>query len=125
MVFYKCIKCGKVVEEIINQNTRMTCCGQGLLELKANEVDASEEKHIPVLTINNNVVAVTIGSDLHPMEDNHYIVFICLETNEGIYNRILKPGDTPFAEFTLKVNESIINTYAYCNIHGLWKREGK
>ncbi len=124
MTFYKCIKCGKVLEEIISKVNTTTCCGQSMFELKPNVEDASVEKHVPVIAINNNIIAVSVGETLHPMDEDHYIAFICVETTEGIYKKMLKPGSTPFAEFPLKIGEEVINVYAYCNVHGLWKKDG-
>ena len=54
-------------------------------------VDASLEKHIPVIEQNGKEVVVKVGSVTHPMEEVHYIEWIILETNKGVHRRNLKP----------------------------------
>ena len=50
-----------------------------LEELKIRSIDASVEKHVPQVVIDDNKVIVTVGSVEHPMVDNHYIEFIKLK----------------------------------------------
>lgn len=92
---------------------------KGMKEIFPNSTEASNEKHIPVLNIKGNMVDVTVGSVIHPMEEKHYIEFIVLETNKGVYQQFLKPNDEPKAHFEIQ-NEDVIAVYEYCNIHGLW-----
>ena len=47
-----------------------------LEEVKIRSVDASVEKHVPQVVIDDNKVIVTVGSVEHPMVDNHYIELI-------------------------------------------------
>ena len=92
-------------------------------ELVANTVDAAQEKHVPVITVGGEKVAVKVGSVEHPSLPAHYIEFILLETNFGIHTKWLKPGDVPSATFKLVEGERLISAYEYCNLHGLWKAE--
>ena len=94
----------------------------GMMEIVPNTVEASKEKHIPVVNINENTVEVTIGSVIHPMEEKHYIEFIVLETNKGVYQQFLMPNAEPKAHFEIQ-NENVIVVYEYCNIHGLWAKK--
>ena len=55
------------------------------------------------------------------MTEEHYISHIIMETNEGYYVRLLKPGVDPKIIFKLNDNEKVENVYAYCNLHGLWR----
>ena len=57
------------------------------------------------------------------MTEEHYIEWIALSSNEGVQIKWLKPGEAPIAEFKLTDPESIVEVYAYCNLHGLWKKE--
>jgi len=82
-------------------------------ELTANTVDAAQEKHVPVITINGDKVHVAVGSVEHPSLPAHYIEFILLETTTGIHTKWLKLGDKPDAEFTLVEGESVIAAYEY------------
>jgi superoxide reductase len=116
-----CKHCGKIVELLPESHCCPTiCCGEPMIELKANSTEAATEKHIPVVTVNGNDVKVVVGSVLHPMLPEHYIMYIYLLTNKHTYRADLKPGDAPAAEFRLLDGEKVEKAYAYCNIHGLW-----
>ena len=54
-------------------------------ELKAGVTDAAVEKHVPVYTVDKQHVHVVVGETKHPMLDNHFIEWITLNTNQGIY----------------------------------------
>ena len=92
-------------------------------ELTANTVDASQEKHVPVITVNNDEVHVAVGSVEHPSLPAHYIEFIVLLTTSGIQMKWLKPGDKPEASFILTPGDKPISAFEYCNLHGLWKAD--
>ncbi len=92
------------------------------IELTPNTSDASKEKHIPDIKINDDILTVTIGSITHPMDENHYISFIYLETENGGQIKYLKPNDKPEVIFCIK-NEKPITVYEYCTLHGLWKTD--
>ena len=91
-------------------------------ELKPGVVEASHEKHIPEVKLEGNEVVVTVGSVIHPMAEEHSILWICLETDKGVYRKYLEVGKAPVAVFSL-VDEKPVAVYAYCNLHGLWKKE--
>jgi superoxide reductase len=88
--------------------------------LKPNTVDASHEKHVPVVEVDGNTVTVKIGVADHPMIPEHYIQWVYLETENGGQRKALKPGDKPMASFALTEGEKAVAAYAYCNLHGLW-----
>ncbi|MBQ3306734.1 MAG: desulfoferrodoxin Dfx [Bacilli bacterium] len=121
MKIYKCKKCGNLVLTLNDKNS-ITCCGEEMKELVANTEDAASEKHVPVVSINNNEVTVKCGEMPHPMEEKHYIEFICIETTKGIQIHYLKPNNQPETSFTLIEGEELLSAYAYCNLHGLWKK---
>lgn len=122
MKFYKCGKCQSVAMEVIAGEQ---ACEKTFQELKANSVDASGEKHVPVAKVQGEKVTVTVGSLEHPMLEEHYIMWIYLETQNGGIFRKLKPGEKPEAEFLLQPGEKPVAAYEYCNLHGLWKTEIK
>ena len=90
-------------------------------ELIANTVDAAQENHVPVITVDGETVKVAVGSVEHPSLPAHYIEFIVLVTETGMQMRWLKPGDKPEAIF--KVTDKPVAAFEYCNLHGLWKAE--
>lgn len=120
--FYKCEHCGNVVVKLIDKDVPVLCCGEIMKEIVANSKEAATEKHLPVVKVENNIVEVKVGEVSHPMEENHYINFIAVETDKG-YNLVsLYPGNEPIAK--VYVGEEIVKTvYEYCNLHGLWKTE--
>lgn len=118
--FYVCEHCGNVVEMLYPSGVSVVCCGEPMTELVANTVDAAHEKHVPVVTVEGYTVTVRVGEVDHPMVPEHYIVFIALETDQGIYRKALKPGDEPVASFCI-AGETFVAAYEYCNLHGLWK----
>jgi superoxide reductase len=91
-------------------------------ELVPNTTDAAQEKHIPVVVKNGNKVTVTVGAVEHPMTAEHYIQWICLHTKQGNQRKELKPGDKPVCEFYLGEGDEVEAAYAFCNLHGLWKK---
>ncbi len=46
---YKCEVCGNIVEVLYAGGGQLVCCGQPMTLLEANTVDASLEKHVPVI----------------------------------------------------------------------------
>ena len=90
-------------------------------ELTANTTDGAHEKHVPVISVDGDTVAVKVGSVEHPSLPAHYIEWILLETEMGFQIHYLKPGMKPEAVF--RVNEKAVAAYEYCNLHGLWKAE--
>ena len=119
MVFKKCLKCGalvKVIKDCTCDNCGIRCCDEEMKELKANSVDAVFEKHVPVYEVKDNNLVVTVN---HVMEEDHYIEWIIVKTEDGHVCKKFKPGDTP----TVTVPYTKATLYAYCNKHGLWKTE--
>ena len=93
-----------------------------MTELEAGAVDASLEKHVPVVKREGNVATVQVGETLHPSLPEHYIEWIALHTRHGIQRQALEPGAKPEARFALIDGDEIEAAYAYCNLHGLWKK---
>ena len=120
--FYVCPHCGNLVEMVTDAGVNPVCCGQKMKELVPNTVDASGEKHIPVVSVADGVVEVNVGSVDHPMVDVHWIEWIQLVTDKGSYRKVLNPSEAPNVKFLLN-GEKPEAVYAYCNLHGLWKTE--
>ena len=123
MVFYRCEHCGQIVAIVKKTGVPIMCCGQPMQEIVPGTTDASVEKHVPVYTVENGIVTVTVGSVEHPMLDAHFIQFIILETKKGYQKIDLKPGQKPVAEFLIAPGDEPVAVYEYCNLHGLWKKE--
>ena len=122
MKFYKCEHCGNIVTFVEDKGVPVMCCGQKMTELTANTTDSAQEKHVPVVEQDGDTVKVTVGSVEHPMLEEHFIQWVCLETENGSQIKYLKPGAKPEAVFTLN-DDRLVAVYEYCNLHGLWKAE--
>lgn len=120
--FYICEKCGNTIGMIHASGVPLVCCGQKMTAIEAGTVEASREKHIPVVEVSENAVKVVVGSVLHPMTEEHSITWVYLETDKGGQRKNLAAGEAPEVTFAL-ADEKPIAVYAYCNLHGLWKTE--
>ena len=119
--FFKCNHCGNVIVKVVDAGVPVMCCGEKMVELAPNTVDASGEKHLPVVTVlDNNSIKVEVGSVHHPMLPEHHISFVYVETENGGIQVNLK--DKPEAVVYLG-EEKAVAVYEYCNLHGLWKTE--
>ncbi len=122
MKFYKCHHCGNIVEMVVDKGGVPSCCDEAMEELVPNSTDASGEKHVPVIEELDNKVIVKIGEVMHPMIEEHHIEWIMIHTDRGVQRKYLRPNTSPVAEFALLDDEIVLSAYAYCNLHGLWKK---
>ena len=120
--FYKCMHCGNIIGVIHNAGVPMMCCGEKMTELVPGTVDASLEKHVPVVSVDGNIVTVKVGEVEHPMLDEHYIQWVYLQTDRGGQRKCLNPGEKPEVKFAL-CDETPVAVFEYCNLHGLWKAD--
>ncbi|MCB4757104.1 MAG: desulfoferrodoxin [Elusimicrobia bacterium] len=116
---YKCNVCGNIVEMVHPGAGALVCCDEDMKLFSENTVEASKEKHIPVVEKTGSGLLVKVGSIAHPMEDKHYIEWIEVLADNLVYRKNLGPGEEPKAEFPVK--SAKITVRAYCNLHGLWK----
>ena len=120
--YYVCNHCENIIEMVKDKGVPVICCGEPMQELKAGVTDAAVEKHVPVYTVEGSHVHVVVGETKHPMLEEHFIQWVCLETEKGSQIKYLKPGAKPEAVFTLN-DDRLVAVYEYCNLHGLWKAE--
>ncbi|MEG0371852.1 MAG: desulfoferrodoxin [Clostridium sp.] len=117
---YKCEVCDLVTQVTRDGFGKLVCCGKPMVELIENTVEASLEKHTPVIEKVDGGVIVKVGSVPHPMEEKHSIQWIELYVGDMLYRKNLNPSDKPEAFFEVKDAEGAI-AKAYCDIHGYWK----
>ena len=120
--FYRCATCGNIVVKVVDGGGEICCCKQPMQVIEANTSDAAKEKHVPDVKVDGDKIIVNVGSVDHPMEEDHYIQWIYVVTEEGVLARCLKPGEAPHAELVLG-GQKPLAVYEYCNKHGLWKFE--
>ena len=116
---YKCNTCGNIAQIIITGKPDMKCCARPMVLLSENSEDAAVEKHVPVIEKLDNGFKVVVGSNEHPMADDHYIQWIEFQANNRTYRTLFNSGDKPEAVFLIDADS--IAARAYCNLHGLWK----
>lgn len=120
---YRCNICGNIVLSLEDSGVTPHCCAKPMELMTVNTMESRYEKHLPVVNVSGTTVTVRVGEEDHPMEKEHYIRWILLETDRRVEVYELNPGDEPAAEFRLCCGECVVSVGAFCNIHGLWVRE--
>ena len=129
MRFYICKHCGNLAGLIDNKGVPMVCCGEKMAELVPNTVEASVEKHLPVVKKADecacgctcgSALTIEVGSAAHPMLEEHHIGFIYIETENGGKRHRLNVGQEPVIKVCC-CDDAPVAVYAWCNLHGLWK----
>ncbi len=116
---YQCSVCGNITEVAHASAGTLACCNKPMVLLEENSTDAATEKHVPVVEKIDGGYKVSVGSVLHPMQDDHFIEWIELVTPTGIMREYLKPGDEPIATF--KTDATEVYAREFCTLHGHWK----
>ena len=104
----------KIIKE--NNNILLTLTENNLIDsnIKANDVDASFEKHVPNIKVIGDKAEIIVN---HVMEEDHYIEWILVDYGNMQIIKHFKPHDE--AKLTVDYQEGII-AYSYCNKHSLW-----
>ena len=123
MKFYVCEHCGNIVTKLTSAGVPIQCCGENMVELQAGVKEAAVEKHVPAVSVEGNLVKVSVGSVAHPMTEEHYIPWVALETERSASIHWLNPSDAPEVVFALAEGQTAKAVYAWCNLHGLWKTD--
>ena len=116
---YKCEECGNVVELLDVGGGDLVCCGDAMVLCDEQTADWKTEKHVPVVEAADGGVTVTVGSTLHPMEEDHYIQWIEIIEGDKVRKQFLAPGMDPRAAFCCTTDQIVAREF--CNKHGLWK----
>lgn len=119
LMIKKCNSCGAMVKVINDCHCKcgFECCGEKMTDVKTNSTDGAVEKHVPTYERNNGVLEVSVN---HVMDDDHYIEWICLLTDEKEEYVYFNPGEEATVTFE-DVKKGTL--YSYCNKHGLWKAD--
>jgi len=117
---YKCKVCGNIVEVIHSGVGELVCCGQPMILMEEKKEEVGQEKHVPVIQETDEGIKVTVGSNPHPMEQEHYIEWIQVISGGESHRKFLKPGEKPEATFRIN-KEEVEKVREFCNIHGLWR----
>lgn len=122
---YRCEICGNLVQVILPGVGELVCCGQPMQRIDGNNREEMlNEKHIPVFVKNEEGKdIVQVGTVLHPMNDDHYIMFIetISEDKNCVHLQYLHPGQEAKMILENKIGKTL--AYEFCNLHGLWEGE--
>lgn len=120
LILKKCSKCGaliKIIKACSCEDCGLKCCGEEMITLKPNSIDASVEKHLPNIQDYGETFKVTVN---HVMENDHYIEWVAYISADEEEFHYFKPGEEVAVEFPYRANSKV---YAYCNKHELWGKE--
>ena len=120
--FFICEHCGNIIAKVKDAGVPVMCCGQKMTELVPGTVDAAVEKHVPEYTVDGNKVVVKVWAVEHPMTEDHLIEWVSLQTKQGNQRKALAAGAAPEVCFCICDGDEVEAVYAYCNLHGLWKK---
>ena len=120
--FYHCNVCGNVMAAVVPSGVVPYCCDSEMDELMSNTSDGAGEYHVPeVKLLEDNVVQVRVGKEFHPATSDHHICFIVVESDHGATIRYLTDIQAP--EVVIHCDGCPKVVYAYCNKHGLWRKQ--
>jgi len=117
--FYLCPVCGKVIGVIHDTGIPTICCGKEMKLLEANTSDGAVEKHVPIYKMaeQEGEIVVSVGSVEHPMDKEHYIMWVAEVSDNATIRIQLYPEQVATVKMKYMQGATI---YAYCNKHGLW-----
>ena len=118
----KCPLCGSPKSVFKEQDT-----------IKTAEDEGPKEKHVPVIKVVKKCglvgngctdVHVRIGDIPHPMEPDHFIVFVDFYVDRKVVSRVrLTPDTNPAASVHIKSSSGKLTAIEFCNKHGYWINE--
>ena len=120
LIIKKCKKCGaivKVIQDCYNEDCEIKCCGEQMVRLIPNSVDAAVEKHIPTYEVKDGKLFIKVN---HVMENEHYIEWITIVFDKKQITTYFNPLEEAIMHCKYEPGSTI---YAYCNKHGLWKKD--
>lgn len=121
MKFYICNHCGNIITKLSDSNVPVMCCGEEMAELVPNTKEAAVEKHKPVVIEEDGKRYAVVGSVVHPMTEEHYIEWMVVDYGDHYRTYHFHAGDEPKVKLCKKCE--VVDIYAYCNLHGLWKMD--
>ncbi len=123
MQYFLCNHCGNITELVRDGGAPLHCCGEKMRRMDEDGMIGPAEKHLPKVKIEDGCVFVSVAETPHPMSEEHYIGWIALTTDKGTQRKAFLPSDVPEALFPLLKGEKPLEVYAFCNLHGLWKKD--
>ena len=88
--YYICKHCGNIVEKVKDKGVPVICCGEPMQELKSRSDRCCCREACTCIYDRSSHVHVVVGETKHPMLEEHFIEWITLNTNQGIYRKQFK-----------------------------------
>ena len=123
---YKCNICGNIIEVVHSGIGELVCCSMPMEQLQEHSPNEEmQEKHVPVVVMEGDNKIIRVGSIPHPMEKEHYIIFIEAISPDKKYlkRKFLMPNEEPKMELKHQCHYDKFIARELCNIHGLWSKE--
>lgn len=117
LILKKCRKCNNLVKVFGKNDVELECCGDKMVTLKPNSVDAAIEKHVPTYEVQGDKIIVKVN---HVMEEEHYIEWVTLVSEGKECTKYFEPGMIAETHFKYIPGSTL---YAYCNKHSMWKKD--
>lgn len=120
LVIKRCKACGTMIKVLQGNectDCEVVCCGEKMQALVPNSIDAAVEKHVPTYEKVEDEIYVKVN---HVMEKEHFIEWISLISENKEYTVKLYPEQNAECRFPYIKGATL---YAYCNKHGLWKKD--
>lgn len=112
--FYVCPHCKNVMTS--TGDAQLSCCGRKLAPLVPNEDIKKMEEHTMHIEEIENDYYVTFP---HEMKKEHFISFVAYVAMDRVLLIKLYPEQSPAVRFPQMSGGKF---YAFCNVHGLWKK---
>lgn len=124
---FKCNICGNIVEVINPGMGQLVCCSVPMCKLEEHFNDEEmQEKHVPVVVMEGENKIIRVGSIEHPMQKEHYIIFIEAISPDKQYlkRKYLTVDDEPKMDIQ-GCDYKKFTSRELCNLHGLWSNNYK
>ncbi len=134
MAVYECGVCGHI--EFDESPELCLVCRSGKDAFKENaeaikqpadpaELSEGDKKHIPVVAVDGDTVAVTVGEIEHVMQDAHFIQYIDFYVDKKFVSRtwLAAEATKPYAAIKVAAASGTVQVIENCNVHGNWLTE--
>lgn len=119
--FFCCKDTGTIVHMIEDGGIPMYCNEKEMIRLIPHDLSETTNPHYPSVIIKKRTLVVNVGYSIHPMDEEHFISFIHIETNQGCMLQFVNDRKEPKAIFPLLEKQVVKRIQIYCNVHGMFQ----
>lgn len=120
---YFCRHCGNTVRILSEGEGVLMCCGTKMIKLYAQFPNQNDQIHQIKydLNKNKNEIKISIGSPLHPMQEDHFITWIEITWEHFVYQKSFDLLNDITPIILIYASENPKSIQFICNQHGLFK----